>query len=483
MAAKNPPDQQGPQPYAQGPPSQSDAQRAAADLVELIRRLSAAGGVPVSLSAAPLTKIDTADRLNRQPRLTVAFPQCANELLALYKTTDTDEVTGFFTEYFKFLEHRIFGQRITAGRPEDVKSVGELDQLVGAELDDALENCLSPDIILRRQQGRDAFGASAWPSECCICTPCVTLDGKRNPPPKPFPTVPGYKRLWLGDVVWLFFFERMGIHQILGAILDAFAYNGRLPISNGSIESGVRDDITALVLEVMVRQTKMGLSSTTRDRGALYRTSLGWKSPAGAALRLDTEVNTGFNALFHKLIYNALEFYKDKRLAVAIQGTAAGTAPPSVATLTTISDTIDILKKRFEPFQYGRNYYNALSGILWTIAGMSIIRELRGTLGIPTAFESPHEFIPAAYDLLVLKRPVTSGDTNRFLVHRDCGRNGRDLLLDLEVIDHTQRDPGGELEQWLTQVEAKVEAYRTAYRTLTGVDLGASATPAIEQQA
>lgn len=293
---------------------------------------------------------------------------------------------------------------------------------------------------------------------------------------------PSIKRLFIGDPVWLFFVERMGIFQILGAILDAFACNGRLPISNGSIEPGIRDDITALVLEVMVRQTKMGMSSTVRDRACTYRTSLGWTSDVGRKLRLDTEANTGFNTLFHKFIFNALEFYKDKRLAVAIRGTAAPVAPPSVATLITISDTLDVLKKRFEAFAYGRNYYNTLNGIVWVIAGMSVIRELRTTLGIPPAYDDPHEYIPAAYDLLVLKRPVTSGETNRYLVHRECARNARDILLDLEVIKHGDKNPGGELENWLTQIEAKVEAYRTAYRTLTGVDLGASATPVIEQQ-
>ena len=83
----------------------------------------------------------------------------------------------------------------------------------------------------------------------------------------------------------------------------------------------------------------------------------------------------------------------------------------------------------------------------------------------------------------MLKRAVTHGETNRFIVHRDCARNGRDVLLDLEVIDHLDTNPGGELENWVTQIEAKVESYRTAYRTLTGIDLGASATPMVEQQA
>lgn len=224
------------------------------------------------------------------------------------------------------------------------------------------------------------------------------------------------------------------------------------------------------------------MSSTVRDRACVYQTVLGWTSAPARKLGLDTNVNTGFNTLFHKMIFHSLEFYKDKRLAVAIRGTAAPVAPPSVATLITIRDTIDVLKKRFEAFHYGRNYYNTLSGIVWAIAGMSVIRELRTTLGIPPAYDTPDEYIPAAYDILVLKRPVTSGETNRYLVHKECADKGRDILLDLEVIDHTQADPDGELEKWLTQIEAKIEGYRTAYRTLTGVDLGTTATPVIEQQ-
>jgi len=32
-------------------------------------------------------------------------------------------------------------------------------------------------------------------------------------------------------------------------------------------------------------------------------------------------------------------------------------------------------------------------------------------------------------------------------------------------------------------VEAKIEGYRTAYRSLTGIDLGTSGAPQVEQQA
>lgn len=459
------------------PPSAPVGQNAQTGASQAVREATL-----VQWTMSPPPPVPITARLIGTPRVTVAFPPCAEELLSLIRTSDRDDITIAFKDYFKFRRHQILGQeRVSAANNTSV--LKELDQIIGQELDADLRNCEAGDIILH---GSDS--TSDWPSDCCLCRPCVTLDGTRNPSAEHgAPPQAGIPRLFAGDAVWLFYHERMGVHQILGAILDSFANNGRLPISNGSVELGVganivRDDITALILEIMVRQTKMGLSSSVRDRGALYRTTLGWESTLSRPLNLDTEVNSGFSSLFHRFIYNALEFYRDKRLAVAIQSTAAPIARPSVATLITLSDTIDVLKKRFETFSYGRNYYNTLAGIVWTVAGMSIIRELRGTIGIPTAFEATHEFIPAAYDLLVLKRPVTRGEVNRYEVNRSCAVNGRDILLDLEIVDHRKNEQGGELENWLTQVERKVEGYRTAYRNLTGVDLGASAVSSVEQQ-
>ncbi|NOT46926.1 MAG: hypothetical protein HOP17_04150 [Acidobacteria bacterium] len=437
------------------------------DIKSLIKILEEARGIPISLRLTEPDRIETGKRLtNRFGRVTVAFPPCSGEMLALIKingNTNKDDIDRYFEEYFNFgLKHKIISSTALSELDPDLLECSDDGTSIFSEVDPAL---------------------TEWISDCCLCSPCLTLDGIRNADPSPTP-LPSIKRLFPGDVVWLSFMERMGISQILGAILDAYACNGRLPISNGSLEPGIKDDIVALVLEVMTRQVKTGISSTVRDRACLYRTALGWTSEAGRKLNLDTSVNTGFNTLFHKLIYHSLEFYKDKRLAVAIRGTAAPVAPPSVATLITIRDTIDVLKKRFEAFHYGRNFYNTLSGIVWTIAGMSVIRSLATTIGIPPAFNAPDEFIPAAYDILVLKRPVNTGETNRYLVHKECADKGRDVLLDLEVIDHQDTTPvTGELEVWLTQIEAKIEGYRTAYRTLTGVDLGVSPTPVIEQQA
>jgi hypothetical protein len=427
----------------------------------------------VTLVGATTPPVDTVTRLNGMGRVTVVFPPCTTELLSLIKTTnvqDKDEVTKFFDEYFTF-----------HGPHKVLAHTTNLDQVLDGNLQTPCPPLPGSPVIF----AATSDASSMWPSECCVCSPCISLRGNRNPVSS-IPTPPAIERLFIGDLVWLFYFERMGIFQILGAILDAYASNGRLPISNGSLELDAKDDVVAVVLEIMTRQMKMGLASSVRDRAGAYRTALGWTSEVGRKLDLQTEVNTGFTTQFHKFISHALAFYKDKRLAVAIQGAATGMVRTSVATLITISDTLEVLKKRFEPFAYGRSYYNTLSGIVWAIAGMSVIRELRATLGIPPAYGSPDEYIPAAYDLLVLKRPVTHGESNRYILHRECAKNARTILLDLEVVNHLAKNTPGELENWLNQIESAVEGYRTAYHTLTGTDLGMTppmGTPTIEQQA
>jgi hypothetical protein len=447
--------------------------------------------------------------------ISVAFPPSSDVLLALIKTRDVDEITGFFNDYFMFCDHSTL----------IVRCESELDDALDRDLLNCTKKwflsiepskCVEPEPTQQMTASAQAVQASQcptagvtgtqatsysdpckdpcnyveirpprWPTQWCLPAFCVTLAGKRHLYTPSNQPAPGrVRRLFIGDLVWLFFMEKMGIFQILGVILDDYAMKGKIPISNGVIDEGLRDDIIALVLESMVRETKCGLSSTVRDRDCTYRRCLGWTSDAGRKLGPDCVVNTAFSNLFHRFIQNALEFYKDKRLASAIQG-AGLQSKPSVATLLTLSDTLELLKKSFDPFDYGRNYYNTLSGIVWSVAGMSLIRDLRTTLGIPTAYNNPYEFIPAAYDILVMQRPITPKETNRYLLCRECANDARDILLDIEILNHQQNSPGGELDIWLSVIESKVEGYRTAYRGLTGVDLGMEpprGVPNIEQQ-
>lgn len=432
--------------------------------------------------------------------ISVAFPQCSDVLLSLIKTTDTDEITGYFNDYFMFCDHNIMINKDA----ECFRNVADTTLLNCTKKwfpRESQSTCAEdvPPVGARASSGQEEEKCiqkypytqtwpPIWPPPWCLPPSCVTLAGKRH-----FYTGDGIqiqtgwiKRLFIADLVWLFYFERLGIFKILGVILDDFATKGKIPISNGAVnppgDPVIKDDVIAIVLESMVRQTKMGLSSTVRDRDSSYRRCLGWTSDVGRRLDLGSAVNSAFTTLFHKFIQNALEFYKDKRLATAIQGVSSPVAKTSVATLLTISDTLDLIKKAFDPFDYGRNYSNTLNGIVWAIASMALIRELRATLGIPAAYENPYEYIPAAYDLLVMKRQITPSETNRYTAHRECANDARDILLDMEIIDHKDTKIGGELELWLSIIEDKIEGYRTAYRSLTGIDLGAPGTPTVEQQ-
>jgi hypothetical protein len=439
---------------------------------------------PQFASTGPLPPLESDVR----GRITVAFPPCSTELVGLVNTSDDStpdrkEINDLFKEYFAFAHHQTLGHQ----------PVGtSLRRELKAALADDLETCAGKEFVEKGADPDDVgdrFETVVWPSDCCICEPCVTLKGSRARLAAPqfgWSELPVLKRLFVGDVVWLYYFDRLGINQILGAILDAYAYSGRLPISNGALEVGIKDDIAAIVLEVMVRQVKMGLSSSVRDRTSLYRRAVGWSTDVGKRLTVDSHVNEGFSTLFHKFLTLALEFYRDKRLADAIQGAndirIGGNV--SQATKTALAETIELLKKKFEPFYYGRNYNNAVSGILWTIAGLSVLRELASTIGIPSANRELHEVVPAAYDLLVLKRQIQSGEANRYILHRDCAQHGRDILIQMEAINFTGPGSDAILTDWINTIEPNVEAYRSAYRSMTGVDLGTKTPPpTIEQQA
>lgn len=320
-----------------------------------------------------------------------------------------------------------------------------------------------------------AAGAAGepWPSVPCGPLPgwpiprtCVLLDGRRGTLGMPF------TQLFAGDLLWLFFHERMGVFRMIGALLDDFVSKGRFPLRPIGV--------SGFVLESMVRELKAGLSSKTSERDLSYRRVFGWSSEAGKRLaNQDAPKNHEFSVQFHRLIQLALGYYQEKRLAVAIQA-SANPGAPSVATRTSIRTTIVMLRRTLDAFKYGRNHSHALAGIVWTLATLSLIKSLRQQLGIPEPFDQDDELIPAAYDLL-LGEGGKKSDTNLYTAHRDCAQAGRNILLDVQAIDPSLSD--AQLEMWLGLVEPTFERYRTAYRTLTSVDLGAPGTPAIEQEA
>lgn len=265
--------------------------------------------------------------------------------------------------------------------------------------------------------------------------------------------------LTVGAVIWLYFYERMGIFKILGALMDDYNYRGKYTIS------GRRTNDYSLLMDKICTLHRLGMSSNLRDRICLYQRVLGVSIENN--LGIQSERNTGFMNTFNRLTDYMLEYYKTKQLAQAIQ-VQAGTVQPrsSVATQTSIRDTINVLKQHFEPLQYGRNLINTFLGIATVHATLCLINMVKAEIGIPAQYERPEEFIPAAYDILVANRSRMLNESNRFIIYDNCASYGYRLLTDIEMITLGNVPPvatGSKLDVWLNDIEGLVEGYRNAY--------------------
>ena len=294
----------------------------------------------------------------------------------------------------------------------------------------------------------------------CLPPTCVAPGGIRGSAQFIASPTGSIRGMFIGDLVWLFYFERMGMFQILGRLLDDYALRGKYPMSN--------DTLSSVIMEAMVRQIRNGLASSVRDRASTYRRCLGWTSEAGRSLNLEGEINTGFDRLFHKFIRTALDYYEAKRLASAIQQTTTGGA--SAATRIALKETLVLLRRSMEMFEYGRNNYNTLNGIVYTIGALDLVRTLKDQIGIPSTYDEISEYISTAYSMLIEGGDVSGSKPNRFLLHQSCAIAGRDLLLDIEVLDVNNMTA---VTDWIDNeiIEERVENYRTAYREIAGSDL------------
>jgi hypothetical protein len=270
--------------------------------------------------------------------------------------------------------------------------------------------------------------------------------------------------LTVGAVIWLYFYERMGIFKILGALLDDYNYRGKYTIS------GLRaNNRYSRLMDRICTLHRAGVSSNLRDRICLYQRVLGVSIDNN--LGIESERNTGFMSTFNRLIDYMLEYYKAKQLAQAIQGSANFNQQPrsSVATQTSIRDTIKVMQQHFESLQYGRNMINTFIGIATVHATLCLVNLLKSEIGIPAQYDAPEEFIPAAYDILVAKRTHTLKETNRFIIYDNCASYGYRLLTDIETIKInllTAIANGSTMDSWLNDVEGLVEGYRNAYSAL-----------------
>lgn len=272
------------------------------------------------------------------------------------------------------------------------------------------------------------------------------------------------KSLTGGTLIWLYFYERMGIFKIAGALMDDYNYKGKYPISSRIGTDGkFANDYSELMEEISLLY-RIGMSSNLRDRICAYQRVFGVTVENN--LNADSEKNEGFMKTFNKLIEYMLEFYKAKQLAQAIQS-GGGNGRSSVATQTSIRDTIIVLKQHFETMEYGRNLINTYIGIATVYATICLIRLVKDEIGIPRQYDAPEEFIPAAYDILVLKRPVTPSAVNRFSIYDNCASYGYRLLTDIQLADISQfraSSLNSPLDAWLNDVEGIVEGYNNAYK-------------------
>lgn len=273
--------------------------------------------------------------------------------------------------------------------------------------------------------------------------------------------------LTVGAVLWLYFYERMGIFKILNALMNDHNYHGKYPISakiaNEDFQNGY-----ARIMENLSLLYRMGLSSNLRDRICLYERVLGVTIENNLDVRC--ERNNGFMRTYNRLLDHMLEYYKAKQLAQAIQTANNNSIRSSVATQTAIRDTMQVLRQHFEPLEYGRNLVNTFTGIATVYATICLLRLVKDEIGVPRQYDSPEEFIPAAYDILVLNRPVTPSETNRYTIHDNCATYGYRLLTDIEFADLSQFSTHGQsgvLDKWLDDVEGLVEGYRNAFSAIS----------------
>jgi len=444
-----------------------------------------------------VTKI-TDDHISFRP---VIMPECADLYLSqIYKENykhESLEIYNIFKEYFSrkikgqssggdalddtFHHHRFYWG-LTNSRPEIAKIFENMCNMFPDDKSEYYHPQYGPkgQDIDRKPYNDEQLG-KVGELDCCVPCSCLNLWGDRrlkcvihpaNFTPEDTDNTRRLNRLFIADVLWLFFFDRMGIFKILGGILDDYANNGKYPIPS--------NNFTSLIIEMMIRDEKRGTASTIKDRASTYAKSLGWKLTTQVT-EIDPKkifVNNGFSELFHKFLTLALRYYKEKRLAENIEEVRISKSLTNI--IVAIQDTISLLKNTLETFQHGRNYYNTLNGIIWLIAGIDLIYRTRDSFGISLKYKSLEQFIPAAYNIIVEKKPKNSADVNKFKLHYECAQDSRDILIDIDGGDISQNP--NTLNSWLNIIEPRIEGYRTAYMGLTGVDLAQEGSLNIEQE-
>jgi|SRR6185436_5543777 len=375
----------------------------------------------------------------------VAFPECTDLLLSqTWQIASADaSINAIYKEYFSHSNHIIFDNS------EDKFKL----------------SC--PNSGKQKVQE---------PCTCCLPDNCTTLKGIRGSvkwwhdttttPPTIIVIDPTklINRLYIADVFWVFWMEEMGINKVSAKIINDYAIKGEFPIETNV--NTLTPGITPLIMESLTRQMKTGLASSIKDRVSTYRRCLGWTTTVGRQMKVDTIVNSSFSEHFHKFISLAIDYYNQLRLSSAIQSTTSGTA--SISTIVGIVTSLKLLQEASSAFNYGRNYNNTLSAIVYCIASLDLIRNVKDKIGIPKT--SIEEYVSASYDVLIEGKSLSESKSERYILYKMLADYGRDLLLDIQCLN---AGSSSDIKTWVENdvVESRVEAYRSAYQKLFGIDL------------
>ena len=196
----------------------------------------------------------------------------------------------------------------------------------------------------------------------CLTPACKTLEGnKRLGDYGPQPSgIAGIRRLFIADTYWMYFMENMGLNTILKIILKDYELEGFYSIPNNSLAS--------VVMEVMTRETRKGVSSTLSDRyynyyriisnspPMLIEPSIYWlpSQSKEEIISLGVSVNrlspSYLGEPLGRFFNTVLSYYRDRKITKAIQSQVDRSTPVDLS-------IIDIMKTRFKTFDFGRAYY------------------------------------------------------------------------------------------------------------------------------
>lgn len=322
------------------------------------------------------------------------------------------------------------------------------------------------DVILcnLNKPGNEDNNLSLYPG--CPPPVCTKLNGTRDG----FKWIPmNMERLFSGDFLYLFYLDKMGLFPIVTKLVDDYAEKGTFSISNTSFAT--------VVLEIWTEKLKASSASMLRDREATYKRTLGWTLGLNG-LNVEAQINSSWTNQFHKFIHSALDYYKQYTLTEVVQG---GTAKfRSTSSQVELKETLRLLKDSLSPFYYGRNYLNAIKGIVYAISGIGLIYDLSDDIGISSSYTKLSEIIPAAYTKVVDGSSGISTKLNRYITHMSCGTAGRAIMNLIEIIDLDTID----IKEWLLneQIEEYIQTYAKNYFDITGVRL-ADSIDNIPQQA